>query len=151
MLQFYIPTDIMWKRLRTIIPEEKHNMSQIWLRIIMVAVVTGTDQTNIPMFTVNFFLGFSNCYCGWRGLGVINRPRRRNFLLLTRFFGTRRFGHHRQRRGRLGKVPLEAAQEFIYYILGAVCSCFGQLLCDIRHAEVMDCVLFSSTFQLEMR
>lgn len=41
MLQFYIPTDIMWKRLKRVIPENKHNMSQIWLRIIMVAVVTG--------------------------------------------------------------------------------------------------------------
>ncbi|XP_019764767.1 proton-coupled amino acid transporter-like protein pathetic isoform X2 [Dendroctonus ponderosae] len=40
MLQFYIPTDIMWKRLRSKIPEQKHNVSQIWLRIIMVAVVT---------------------------------------------------------------------------------------------------------------
>lgn len=41
MLQFYIPTDIMWKRLKRVIPENKHNMSQIWLRIVMVAVVTG--------------------------------------------------------------------------------------------------------------
>lgn len=41
MLQFYIPTDIMWKRLKRVIPEDKHNMSQIWLRIVMVAVVTG--------------------------------------------------------------------------------------------------------------
>jgi len=40
MLQFYIPTDIMWKRLKQKIPEEKHNIAQIWLRIIMVAIVT---------------------------------------------------------------------------------------------------------------
>ncbi|XP_066252904.1 proton-coupled amino acid transporter-like protein CG1139 isoform X1 [Euwallacea similis] len=41
MLQFYIPTDILWKRMKKRIPEEKHNSYQIWLRIIMVAVVTG--------------------------------------------------------------------------------------------------------------
>ncbi|CAG9765441.1 unnamed protein product [Ceutorhynchus assimilis] len=40
MLQFYIPTDIMWKRLRNSIAEDRHNLAQILLRIIMVAVVT---------------------------------------------------------------------------------------------------------------
>ncbi|XP_050307674.1 proton-coupled amino acid transporter-like protein CG1139 [Anthonomus grandis grandis] len=40
MLQFYIPTDIMWKRLKRIIPREKHNLAQIALRTIMVAIVT---------------------------------------------------------------------------------------------------------------
>ncbi|KAL1506633.1 hypothetical protein ABEB36_005958 [Hypothenemus hampei] len=40
MLQFYIPTDILWRRLKQMVPEEKYNICQIWLRIIMVAVVT---------------------------------------------------------------------------------------------------------------
>ncbi|KAJ8970843.1 hypothetical protein NQ317_019115 [Molorchus minor] len=41
MLQFYVPIDITWRRLKDRIPEKRHNLSQILLRTCAVVFVTG--------------------------------------------------------------------------------------------------------------
>lgn len=41
MLQFYVPMDIFWKRLRDRIPQEKHNLAQITMRTVAVTIIVG--------------------------------------------------------------------------------------------------------------
>lgn len=40
MLQFYVPVDITWRRIKNYIPEERHNVAQIILRTILLVVIT---------------------------------------------------------------------------------------------------------------
>ncbi|XP_030767594.1 proton-coupled amino acid transporter-like protein CG1139 isoform X1 [Sitophilus oryzae] len=41
MLIFFVPADIMWRKLKGKISEEKHNISQIILRVVMLVLITG--------------------------------------------------------------------------------------------------------------
>lgn len=41
MLQFYVPVDITWRRIRDKIPEERHNIAQIVMRTGLVMFVVG--------------------------------------------------------------------------------------------------------------
>ncbi|XP_030747033.1 proton-coupled amino acid transporter-like protein pathetic [Sitophilus oryzae] len=41
MLQFYVPMEITWTRIKDRIPENRHNISQILLRTVLVIFVTG--------------------------------------------------------------------------------------------------------------
>lgn len=46
-LQFYVPTDILWRKIQHKIPKEKHNMSQILIRSGII-IVTGGIAAAVP-------------------------------------------------------------------------------------------------------
>lgn len=40
-LQFYVPMDVLWRRIQIRIPKERHNISQILLRAGIVMILGG--------------------------------------------------------------------------------------------------------------
>ncbi|XP_018577492.1 proton-coupled amino acid transporter-like protein pathetic isoform X2 [Anoplophora glabripennis] len=96
MLQFYVPIDITWRRIKDRIPEKRHNISQILLRTGAVIFVTGIAASAghhldalidlvgaIFLSTLGLLVpAFIDIIMNWRNWGLLNWILYKNILIM---------------------------------------------------------------------